>query len=1041
MVVCKGLPGIPDWVTDFDGLCRWQESVFGRSRSDVACMMYTPEHVSWLALFLAQRNTRLDYQKLWDTGKARAVATGAWVFACEFDREHAARTQSKIERFLNTSPLTSCRSFTVKVPTRNLRTLAIVKHHVHDILSRVRQQSPWWSMLLAKKIKVVRGKCPTLSQLVPSCIQVARCHDASELDGVDKKQASMFDLRHDVLKSGLYWDIPLEHSDWKMKEIVFNQLHRMLNLYKLGHLNVHIGTLVSETSYIHVDENQSFLEAYVRDHVGSMLAVPVDKDPKRRVLMDRLGFLHRLHQGYVHDDRFFVLKKRVGKEDLALLREHIGKKFLPSKVASRKRFDAGTCQYAYHTYKGKCLAPSGGLSCTKDHAHEREIVSDFHNPCKKHLRLVARAVRLIKMLSGERTWTLWRQSQLKPVLKERVAHLKGHADCKIVCPCGKKKGNELSLIKIDAAQFFKAASLERGLERVRSLLTRVEQQGYDAVAVRKSARCAGFLCKSIRASDQSAQVVPFSVIRDTLSFIYHDRYFTVGSLVMKRKGGWPMGGSFSEPGTLVDLSEEIRLLDENSGKLVEVGWNFKGWKLHDLVSGLMHVDDAVVFSRIFCPGCLEQGMKRLWPQDVGISLEEIGPTVRMLHSHIHIIGLTVHIRPYNPNTSFALGFSSEQKVARLGPFLGQPFHEYADLQKFLHAKILAYNHLVQGDYDNMFVYVGVLLLEIVKLQWPEKFIRKALCSLPRRHVSPLISACRGIGRQLRRCKIHDVFGPEVLIREIVASPVENAVHSDMSKQWRPPHGGQPGWRNWSDRGRPNQHSEPALSREVVDFVREEQRRRAEERQASEVQKQTKDTVMRMFGLSPTASGSTSVASSGSQDKTPPFEMLKWIAGRIMKKTTGGSDSEERKAKSRKRKKTRSTSSTSSSDSSMWAHAKKRKEKKRSDKKERKDKKTKDEKKGKSAAQPRKLAPLTSSPAQDEAKKNDLSKDRRLELAKELKVEGKLSAEHLESDEWKTELAHIAKKEDILKLAEKNLVQKSGSKHEIIERLVAYMLGK
>ena len=102
---------------------------------------------------------------------------------------------------------------------------------------------------------------------------------------------------------------------------------------------------------------------------------------------------------------------------------------------------------------------------------------------------------------------------------------------------------------------------------------------------------------------------------------------------------------------------------------------------------------------------------------------------------------------------------------------------------------------------------------------------------------------------------------------------------------------------------------------------------------------------------------------------------------------------------------------------------------------------KDERKGKNAAQPRKLAPLTSSPAQDDAKKNDLSKDRRLELAKELKVEGKLSAEQLESDEWKTELAHIAKKEDIVKLAEKNLVQKSGSKHEIIERLVAYMLGK
>ena len=123
---------------------------------------------------------------------------------------------------------------------------------------------------------------------------------------------------------------------------------------------------------------------------------------------------------------------------------------------------------------------------------------------------------------------------------------------------------------------------------------------------------------------------------------------------------------------------------------------------------------------------------------------------------------------------------------------------------------------------------------------------------------------------------------------------------------------------------------------------------------------------------------------------------------------------------------------------MWAQLRKEKKER---KVTRKNEKTRGQKMTKKARMPRKLAPLTSSPAQDEAKKNDLSKDRRLELAKELKVEGKLSAEHLESDDWKTELAHIAKKEDIQKLAEKNLVQKSGSKHEIIERLVAYMLGK
>ena len=39
-------------------------------------------------------------------------------------------------------------------------------------------------------------------------------------------------------------------------------------------------------------------------------------------------------------------------------------------------FTAEQLPLVYHTYKGKCLSPTGGLACTREHAHEREIVSN-----------------------------------------------------------------------------------------------------------------------------------------------------------------------------------------------------------------------------------------------------------------------------------------------------------------------------------------------------------------------------------------------------------------------------------------------------------------------------------------------------------------------------------------------------------------------------------------------------------------------------------------------------------------------------------------
>ena len=59
-----------------------------------------------------------------------------------------------------------------------------------------------------------------------------------------------------------------------------------------------------------------------------------------------------------------------------------------------------------------------------------------------------------------------------------------------------------------------------------------------------------------------------------------------------------------------------------------------------------------------------------------------------------------------------------------------------------------------------------------------------------------------------------------------------------------------------------------------------------------------------------------------------------------------------------------------------------------------------------------------------------SKTRREELAKTLKVEGKITTDQLESDDWMVDLAHVVKKENLQRLAERHSAGKSGNKHDI-----------
>ena len=308
---------------------------------------------------------------------------------------------------------------------------------------------------------------------------------------------------------------------------------------------------------------------------------------------------------------------------------HLFQKYLPEKVTRRARYDESHLQYAYVNYKNKCHSEQGGLVCRKNHVHDRKIVSDVFNPRRSFLKLVARTIRIVKMYSKEVAWTIWRQANLKEVIVQRTRQLATLEDFKFRCPCVREKHRTLEVVKPDAAQFFKAASVPRRVKRVRSLVTRVQNRtGNDAVAIYRLPHVKGHLCSDRKHPSSHIQIVSFDNIRRALRLSEGDDRFMVGSCVVKRKGGWPMGASLSEPCTMCDLNHCVWRCSTSTEHLIRACWTSRGISLPfpKIVAGVLNVDDMPVFSNIWCQHCIAKFTKRMFPGDIGLDVEEQGPT-------------------------------------------------------------------------------------------------------------------------------------------------------------------------------------------------------------------------------------------------------------------------------------------------------------------------------------------------------------------------------------------------------------------------------
>ena len=339
------------------------------------------------------------------------------------------------------------------------------------------------------------------------------------------------------------------------------------------------------------------------------------------------GYLYKLAHCYFEAPKHYKVRDDLCPDAAAVEKAKLIYKWLGPERSTVELPINNQLPTAYHTIKGKCLDKSGsGLSCKKDHAHEREIVANAKDPAKRTMALAARALRLAKKLSNEPGWTLWNQAELPFVLRQRLSKLKTFPEYVHKCPCGRTKPCQTTCAKVDASQFFKDASAPRGVQRTDLFLKRLQKRtGKTTVAVRRGPGALGHLCTGGPQKGRAFEMCSFSQIRKAIALAAEDKLFLLGDTVLERTRGWPMGGSFSEPATLVDLGESVyRLYTDGGNTARRVGWALDKARPDQLVQGLQHVDGAAIFSEVFCSECLLRGPQKLWPRDVGVSLEETG---------------------------------------------------------------------------------------------------------------------------------------------------------------------------------------------------------------------------------------------------------------------------------------------------------------------------------------------------------------------------------------------------------------------------------
>jgi hypothetical protein len=296
-------------------------------------------------------------------------------------------------------------------------------------------------------------------------------------------------------------------------------------------------------SLLKVSECQRELSAWIRSICHGQALIPIDKDTKRRMIMNPLAYQFRLVDTFLNDPKTYTVESLTCTDACQFrsdLFAHIPKTFL-----RHMHFNISTLPRAYALYKSKCLDGSS-WKCERDHNHERIIVSCFQDASRNWNKSLGKALRVLLQKGPWQTQSLWNQSMLATEIRRRFATLKhGKFERRVCqhCACEKKA---VAAVKIDATSFYTQPNLVRVLDRAKMLVQDCTKRGWDrAVFPKPHMKGPCFLANEKSFIPTTHKAVTFDLVLMALGTLKDDRFLRVGDKVVKQINGLPMGNACS----------------------------------------------------------------------------------------------------------------------------------------------------------------------------------------------------------------------------------------------------------------------------------------------------------------------------------------------------------------------------------------------------------------------------------------------------------------------------------------------------------------
>ena len=170
-------------------------------------------------------------------------------------------------------------------------------------------------------------------------------------------------MRRDVHICPYNWDLPIHPPLGKERERLHCQVHSFHRHFKTFRRSNDVHRQI-QADFVEKPWVQKLVCARAAQVVGQQLAVKIDKDAKRRIIMDHAGYVYRLLKGFLADKEHYEHMEGMTKQEMANIRNRLARTHLPSRICKQDLFNETNCQYAYHNYKAKCIG-----MCKAENSH------------------------------------------------------------------------------------------------------------------------------------------------------------------------------------------------------------------------------------------------------------------------------------------------------------------------------------------------------------------------------------------------------------------------------------------------------------------------------------------------------------------------------------------------------------------------------------------------------------------------------------------------------------------------------------------------